>query len=122
MREAGAFRCQATELVAASEAFPPDGRGRKYLHEVQVGNVGIVRFLRVGAGAVVRKPGRTLGLLKEVPLSSRARPSRPRRSSSGRASWFGSSRSARSHASSTRTAGAEVFRSTGRWFRTADTP
>ena len=39
-REPGVYRCQATELTAASEPFPPGGRGRKYLHEVQVGNVG----------------------------------------------------------------------------------
>lgn len=70
MRETDAFRCQATELVAASEAFPPGDRGRKYLREVQVGNVGIVRFLRVAARAVTRKLGRALGLFDEVPLSS----------------------------------------------------
>jgi hypothetical protein len=69
-REPGVYRCQATELTAASEPFPPGDRGRKYLHEVQVGNVGVVRFLRVLARAVSRKIGRTLGVLGYVPISS----------------------------------------------------
>jgi hypothetical protein len=69
-REPGVYRCQATELTAASEPFPPGDRGRKYLREVQVGNVGTGRFLRVLARAVGRKLGRTLGLLKDVPIAS----------------------------------------------------
>jgi hypothetical protein len=69
-REPGVYRCQATELTAASEPFPPGDRGRKYLHEVRVGNVGIVRFLRVLARAVGRKLGRTVGLVGDVPISS----------------------------------------------------
>jgi len=69
-RQVEAYRCQATELVAASEPFPPGDRGRKYLHEVQCGNVGIGRFLRVLARAASRKLGRALGLRGQVPLSS----------------------------------------------------
>lgn len=73
-RQVEAYRCQATELVAASEPFPPGDRGRKYLHEVQCGNVGVGRFLRVLARAVSRKLGRALGLRGEVPLSSPGQP------------------------------------------------
>jgi hypothetical protein len=68
--ETRVYRCQATELTAASEPFPPGDRGRKYLHEVRVGNVGVGRFLRVLARAVSRKAGRMLGLLREVAVWS----------------------------------------------------
>jgi hypothetical protein len=78
-QEIESYRCQATELVAASEAFPPGDRGRKYLRELQCGNVGIGRFLRVFARAVSRKVGRKLRLQKEVALWSPGppEPSRP---------------------------------------------
>ena len=72
----GVYRCQATELGAASEEFPPDDRGRKYLREVQSGNVGILRFLRVLARAVWRKAARMLRLHGEMALSSDAKPLR----------------------------------------------
>ena len=68
------YRCQATELTAASEPFPPGDRGRKYLAELRVGNVGIGRFLRVLARAVGRKLGHTLFRHKEVALWSAGPP------------------------------------------------
>jgi hypothetical protein len=72
--ETEVWRCQATELGAASEPFPPGDRGRKYLRELRNGNVGIGRFLRVLVRAVSRKVGRKLGLLEEVALSSPGKP------------------------------------------------
>jgi hypothetical protein len=73
-REPGVYRCQATELGAASEPFPPGDRGRKYLDEVRVGNVGVVRFLRVLARAVSRKLGRMAGRYGEMALTSPGKP------------------------------------------------
>lgn len=73
-RDEQTYRCQATELAAASEAFPPDDRGRKYLREVQFGNVGIGRFLRVLVRAGWRKLARALGLHKEIALWSEGKP------------------------------------------------
>jgi hypothetical protein len=73
-RDEQTYRCQATELGAASEAFPSNDRGRKYLREVQSGNVGIGRFLRVLVRAVWRKLARTLGLHKEMALWSEGKP------------------------------------------------
>jgi hypothetical protein len=64
------YRCQATELVAASEPFPPQDRGMKYLREVQCGNVGVGRFLRVLVRAASRKFASILGLRKEVAVWS----------------------------------------------------
>jgi len=64
------YRCQATELVAASRPIPPEDRIRKYTGEIRCGNVGIFRFVRVLARAVSRKAGRMLRLRKEVPVSS----------------------------------------------------
>src|SRR5207237_10450959 len=59
------YRCQAIELGAASEAFPAGDRGRKYLREVQSGNGGVERLLRVLVRAVrgkaARRPGRHSG-------------------------------------------------------------
>src|ERR671938_1080525 len=69
-RGEGVYRCQATELGAASEEFPPGDRGRKYLQEVQSGNVGIGRFLRVLVRAVWRKAARTLRLHRDIALWS----------------------------------------------------
>jgi len=73
-RDERTYRCQATELGAASQPFPPNDRGRKYLHEVKSGNVGVGRFLRVLFRAVWRKAARTLGLHREIALWSEAKP------------------------------------------------
>jgi hypothetical protein len=70
----GVYRCQATELGAASEEFPAGDRGRKYLKEVQSGNVGIARFLRVLGRAVWRKAARTLRLHRDIALWSEGKP------------------------------------------------
>ncbi len=66
-QEREVYRCQATELVSASEPFP-DRDLLKYVREVQCGNVGIGRFVRVCVRAVVRKLGRALGLWTEYAL------------------------------------------------------
>jgi hypothetical protein len=68
------FRCQATELVAASEPFAPGERGSKYLREVQCGNVGVGRFLRVCTRALSRKLAGSVGLGAEVALRSAGPP------------------------------------------------
>ena len=73
-RDAHTYRCQATELGAASDAFPAGDRGRKYLQEVRCGNVGMRRFLRVLGRAVWRKLARTLRLHREIALWSDAKP------------------------------------------------
>ena len=73
-RGEGVYRCQATELGAASDPFPSNDRGRKYLREVQSGNVGAGRFLRVLARAVWRKAARTLGLHRDIALWSEGKP------------------------------------------------
>jgi hypothetical protein len=73
-RREGVYRCQATELGAASEPFPADDRGRKYLREVRSGNVGVGRFLRVLARAVWRKAARTAGLQRDIALWSEGKP------------------------------------------------
>ena len=73
-RGEGVYRCQATELGAASEEFPPDDRGRKYLSEVQCGNVSRRRFLRVLVRAVWRKAARTLRLHRDIALWSDRKP------------------------------------------------
>jgi hypothetical protein len=73
-REAGVYRCQATELGAASEAFAPGDRGRKYLDEVRCGNVGVGRFVRVLVRAVSRKLGRMLRLYGAMALTSPGKP------------------------------------------------
>ena len=70
----GVYRCQATELGAASEEFPAGDRGRKYLKELQSGNVGIARFLRVLGRAVWRKAARTLRLHRDIALWSEGKP------------------------------------------------
>jgi hypothetical protein len=69
------YRCQATELGAASEPFPAGDRGRKYLREVRSGNVGVGRFLRVLVRAVWRKAARTVGLHRDIALWSEGKPS-----------------------------------------------
>ena len=73
-RGEGVYRCQATEFGAASEPFPADDRGRKYLREVQSGNVGVGRFLRVLVRAVWRKAARMLGLHRDIALWSEGKP------------------------------------------------
>ena len=73
-RAAGVYRCQATELGAASEPFPPGDRGRKYLDELRVGNVGFARFVRVLIRAFSRKLGRKLRLYGEMALTSPGKP------------------------------------------------
>jgi hypothetical protein len=73
-RADGTYRCQATELGAASEPFQPGDRGRKYLDEVRCGNVGVGRFLRVLVRAVSRKLGSMLGLHGEMALTSPGKP------------------------------------------------
>lgn len=59
------FRCQATELLRASEGlrtFDP----RPYLREVQNGDVGLGQFVRVMARAAWMQPLEKLGLLPRV--------------------------------------------------------
>jgi hypothetical protein len=66
-RPAELFRCQATELLAASQllrTFDP----RPYVHEYTSGNVPLPRFLKVAARAAVQEPMRKFGLLKEPRL------------------------------------------------------
>ncbi len=55
------FRCQATELLRASE---PVGRWstRSFLHELTSGNVTLWRFVRVMTRIIVEAAGRRLGL------------------------------------------------------------
>jgi hypothetical protein len=65
-----AYRCQATELRAASEPFAPGDRGRKYLLDLRYGNVGVARFVRVVLRALARKLGRKLGRVQRVPVAS----------------------------------------------------
>jgi len=73
-RDERTYRCQATELGAASEPFPANDRGRKYLREIRYRNVGVGRFLRVLARAVWRKAARTIGLHREIALWSQGKP------------------------------------------------
>jgi hypothetical protein len=73
-RGAGVYRCQATELGAASEPFAPNDRGRKYLREVRSRNVGVGRFLRVLVRAIWRKAARTVGLHRDIALWSEGKP------------------------------------------------
>ena len=60
------FRCQATEMHAASDqlkALDP----RPYVHELLTGNASLGRFLRVSLRASVREPGHRLGLIPNAP-------------------------------------------------------
>jgi hypothetical protein len=62
------FRCQATELLRASEAvgwWSP----RSFTHEVTGGNVGLWRFVRVMARVVLEEIGRRLRLIPRTSLS-----------------------------------------------------
>ena len=62
------FRCQATELLGASE---PVGwwSPRSFLHEVTGGNVGLWRFIRVMTRVVFEEIGRRLRLLPRTTLA-----------------------------------------------------
>jgi hypothetical protein len=65
------FRCQATELPRCTEhveLWDP----LAYLREYTSGNVGLGRFLRVMARAVVQEPMRKLGLIDPVHLRGTA--------------------------------------------------
>jgi hypothetical protein len=67
------YRCQMTEIANCSEhlrTFDP----RPYVRALTSGNVGLGRFVRVMARAVVEEPQRKLGLLPEV-LTGNARKS-----------------------------------------------
>jgi hypothetical protein len=75
------FRCQATELLRASE---PVGwwSVHSFVNELTSGNVGVVRFVSVMARIVVEEIGRRLGLLSNHPFrpqekSARSAPSPP---------------------------------------------
>lgn len=64
------YRCQATELVRASngaESFP-------YVRELTSGNVAPLRFLRVVARAGIREAARKLGLVPHVALKGTRTP------------------------------------------------
>jgi hypothetical protein len=61
------FRCQATELLRASE---PVGWWdvRSFVHEFTGGNVGLWRFVRTMTRIAVEEIGRRLGLLSSYPF------------------------------------------------------
>lgn len=61
------WRCQATELPAAS-GHVRSWDARSYVREYTTGNVGLRRFLRVTARAAVKEPMRKLGLIPAVHL------------------------------------------------------
>ena len=63
------FRCQATELLRASE---PVGwwSVRSFVSELTSGNVGLWRFARMMTHIVVGEIGRRLGLLSNMPFSA----------------------------------------------------
>ena len=70
------FRCQATELLRASEqlrTFDP----RPYLREVQNGDVSLGRFVRVMARAAWMQPLEKLGWLPRVHVPGSRLPSAP---------------------------------------------
>jgi hypothetical protein len=68
------YRCQATELVAASHPITRRERFANYLDELRFRNVGPWRFLRVLARAVSRKLARQLGRHGSFPLRSLGKP------------------------------------------------
>jgi hypothetical protein len=57
------YKCQATELLRASEPVPRWSVS-SFLHEVRSGNVGLWRFLRVTTGIVLYVVGRRLHLVR----------------------------------------------------------
>jgi len=74
--EPAAWRCQATELYAASErlgTFDP----RPWVREFTMHDVETPRLLRVLARAAIDEPLRKLGLAKQVPLSGRHKTTPP---------------------------------------------
>jgi hypothetical protein len=71
------FRCQATEMVAASARLSTTDP-RVYLHELTSGNVTFRRFARVMARASVMQPMHRLGRLNEIPYAGPSEKSPPR--------------------------------------------
>lgn len=72
---AARYRCQATQLVAASrplKLWDP----RAYLRVLTSGNVGIRRFLRVMLRALIEEPRRKLGFRSDLALAVQHNPSR----------------------------------------------
>ncbi len=70
-KEALRYRCQATELPHYTQhlrTFDP----RPYVRELTSGNVGLARFVRIMARAVVEEPQVKLGLMPSVYLSGTA--------------------------------------------------
>lgn len=71
------YRCQATELVAASTRLSASDP-RVYLNELTSGNVGLGRFARVMARAGVMQPLHSMGRLNEAPYAGPSEKSPPR--------------------------------------------
>lgn len=71
------YRCQATELVAASERLST-ADPRVYVRELTSGNVTLRRFAKVMARASVMQPLHSLGRLDEVPFAGPSEKSPPR--------------------------------------------
>jgi hypothetical protein len=67
---AEAYRCQAAEAFAATTPLNVSDPGQ-YMREIVSGNVGIWRFLRVAARAIVGKVGHKLGVMDAAPLKPR---------------------------------------------------
>jgi hypothetical protein len=65
---ADCYTCQSTELFRASPQRLPTWDPRPYLGEYRSGNVGLGRFLKVMARAVVFEPLRKLGLRDYLPM------------------------------------------------------
>ena len=68
--EVEAYRCQATEVFAATTSLRLYEPGQ-YLREIASRNVGPTRFLRVAARALTQKIGRKLGVMGHLPLEPR---------------------------------------------------
>jgi hypothetical protein len=62
------FRCQATELLRASEPVARTWNRRSLIDEVIGGNVSLWRFVRVITRIVAEKVGRRLGLASSTPF------------------------------------------------------
>jgi hypothetical protein len=61
------YRCQATEATRASTPIPEKALGQ-YVREVRVRNISLLELVSVGAGALLRKIGRKLGLVSDLPV------------------------------------------------------
>jgi hypothetical protein len=59
------YRCQATELLRASDAIPR-WSARSFLHELTSGNVGLWRFVTVMTRIIVEATGRRLGVARRT--------------------------------------------------------